>query len=84
MMYFGLWTLLVWRFKGPGLLIHHRNKIFILSFVLVLIIGASIEYLQGQMGRAMDWQDEVANFTGALIAWRFWLKFENKWLAYKW
>lgn len=84
MMHFGTWTLLVWNFKGPGLLIHHRAKVFVLSFFLVLIIGGSIEYLQGQMGRSMDWQDELANFTGALIAWRFWLKFENKWKVYQW
>lgn len=83
-MHFGGWTLLVWKFKGPGLLINNRSKIFIVSFILVLIIGGSIEFLQSQMGRSMDWQDEVANFMGALIAWRFWLKFENKWPIYQW
>jgi VanZ family protein len=84
MMQFGVWTLLVWKFKGPGLLINNRNKIFIVSFLLVLIIGGSIEYIQSQTGREMDWKDEVANFIGALIAWRFWLKFENKWPVYQW
>jgi len=84
MMHFGTWTLLVWNFKGPGILTHHRNKAFIISFVIVLIIGASVEYLQSQMGRSMDWKDELANFTGALIAWRFWLKFVYKWPVYKW
>ena len=84
MMYFGVWTLFVWNLKGPGTLDSHRNKTFILSFLVVLVMGCSVEYLQNQMGRSMDWQDVIANLTGGLIAWRFWLKFEHKWFVYKW
>lgn len=84
MMYFGVWTLLVWKFKGPGILIHNRKKVFMWSVIIVLFMGGSIEYLQGQTGRSMDWTDQLANFGGALLAWWFWIKFEHKWPMYKW
>lgn len=84
MMYFGVWTLLVWKFKGPGRLNHDRRKIFTWAIVIALFMGGSIEYLQGQTGRAMDWTDQLANFGGMLLAWWFWIRFEDKWPMYKW
>lgn len=84
MMYFGVWTLVVWKFKGPGRLIMDRKKVFMWATIIVLVMGGSIEYLQDLSGRAMDWKDQLANFTGAIVAWRFWIKFEDKWPVYRW
>lgn len=84
MMHFGTWTLVVWKMKGPGRLNVDRKKTFMWGIIIVLAMGASIEYLQSISGRSMDWTDQLANFVGALIAWRFWLKFEDRWPMYKW
>lgn len=84
MIHFGTWTLVVWKMKGPGTLNQERQKVFMWGLIIVLAVGASIEYLQAQMGRSMDWTDQLANFFGAIIAWRFWLKFEYRWPMYRW
>lgn len=85
MMYFGMWSLLVWGLKDrPGQLTEKRNRFFVISAVLCLLMGASIEYLQLQIGRGMDWTDEIANFGGVVLAWIAWVKLENKWEIYQW
>lgn len=84
MMYFGVWTLCVWKMKGSGALTQNREKFFIISFVIVLIMGASIEFLQALTDRSMDWKDVMANLLGAFIAYRFWLRFEHRWKVYSW
>ena len=84
MMFFGLWTLLVWSNKGFGELIRHRNKTFIGSTIIAFIMGVSIEFLQSKIGRTMEFADIVADMLGVLLAYLFWIKFENKWQVYKW
>lgn len=84
MMYFGMWTLIVWAIKGPGTLDVSRRLIFAFAVVLCLIMGFSIEILQEQFGRSFDWTDELANFAGAMLGRFFWVSFENKWAVYRW
>ncbi|MCO5232425.1 MAG: VanZ family protein [Chitinophagales bacterium] len=84
LMYFGLWTLWVWRRKGAGYLKIRRNNIFLIAFLAVLLIGVVIEFLQSLTDRSMDWTDILANICGAFFAWRFWLQFETKWKIYQW
>jgi VanZ family protein len=85
MMYFGMWSLLVWGLKSrPGLLSEKRQTYFFAATILCLLMGATIEFLQLQIGRGMDWTDEIANLGGALLAWIAWIKLENKWKIYQW
>lgn len=84
MMYFGLWSLWVWVMKGPGSLHHNRLRHFIIAAVISLLIGASIEWLQGLTGRGIDWTDELANLCGVLLAYSFWIRFEHRWRIYSW
>ncbi|MCO5230808.1 MAG: VanZ family protein [Chitinophagales bacterium] len=84
MMHFGTWTLWVWRKKGIGNLTDNRDTIFLHAFIAVFFLGIWIEILQSMTSRAMDWTDILANMTGAILAWKFWLRFENKWSVYQW
>ena len=85
MMHFGMWTLIVWTYKGAGHLSKNRNFIFLFSILLTLVIGIVIEYLQQYVGRShADWGDVTANLLGAFIAWRIWLRLEHRWTFYKW
>lgn len=80
MMYFGVWTLWVWAYKGVGLLVENRSKRFITAFGIVFLIGTALELLQEITGRShIDWWDVLANMAGAVLAWRMWLKFEKCW-----
>jgi hypothetical protein len=84
MMYFGMWSMLVWGFKGRGKLVNRRNAVFVVSAMLCLAMGASIEYFQLQVGRGMDWWDELANFGGVVLAWLAWVRLESRWPMYRW
>jgi VanZ family protein len=84
MMYFGMWSLMVWLLKGPGHLDKNRITIFLSTAVICLLIGASIEILQENIGRGMDWTDEIANLGGVILAYYFWNRFEHRWKVYSW
>ena len=84
MMYFGMWSLIVWVLKGPGHLIGNRNRNFLIAAIICLFMGASIEMLQEKIGRGMAWTDEIANLGGVLLAWYSWIRFELRWSIYSW
>lgn len=84
MMYFGMWSLLVWGFKGRGGLAVRRKLIFGISAAICLVMGAALEFMQLNIGRGMDWTDELANFGGVVIAYISWIKFEHRWPVYRW
>lgn len=84
MMYFGMWSLIVWLIKGPGYLLENRKRNFLIAAILCLLIGASIELLQEQFGRGMDWTDELANLGGVLLGWYCWIKYEHRLGVYSW
>jgi VanZ family protein len=84
MMYFGMWSLIVWLMKGPGQLIENRKRNFLIAAILCLLMGASIELLQEQIGRGKDWTDELANLGGVMLGWYCWIKNEHRWGVYSW
>lgn len=85
MMYFGMWTLMVWAPKGAGSLQNQRQS-FISAFLVALVVGIAIEYIQAtpMVGRGKDFTDVVANCTGMLLAFLLWKKKENIWKIYQW
>lgn len=85
LMYFGMWTLMVWTPKGKGALTE-RNQLFTSAFILATLVGIGIEFIQDTpfVGRGKDFNDVAANCTGMLLAFFLWRKKENSWKVYQW
>jgi VanZ family protein len=86
MMYFGLWTLMVWTPKGKGALQTNRIQSFISAAVVSLAIGILIEFIQGSpwVGRGKDIYDVMADLAGIILAYFAWKRWENHWGVYHW
>ena len=86
LMYFGLWTLMVWTPKGKGLLQTNRLQSFISAAIVSLAIGILIEFIQGSpwVGRGKDIYDVLADLAGIILAYLAWKRWENRWSVYQW
>lgn len=57
----------------------HKWYWWLLVTLVVLIVGASIEYLQTKVGRDGNWSDVLGNLTGAWLG-LFWFQRPTRWV----